>query len=98
MNPNDTIKHMKYTNEILKYLRRHNPHLMGIAAFNREEMHRRWQDYCRRAPKIERDDMIYFLVGTKNSNVFPGNFPVFSFREVMFRISMIRLISIISIK
>ena len=63
MNTNENIKHMKYTNEILKYLRRHNAHLMGIATFNRVEMHRRWQEYCRRAPKIQQEDMIYFLVG-----------------------------------
>lgn len=62
LNTKENINHLKYTNEILKYLRRHNSHLMGIATFNREEMHRRWQDYCRKAPKIEEGSMTYFLV------------------------------------
>lgn len=62
-NVKENLNHMKYTNEILKYLRRHNPHLMGIATFNRAEMHRRWQDYCRRAPQIDPESMTYFLVG-----------------------------------
>lgn len=64
MNNKENINHLKYTNEILKYLRRHNPHLMGIATFNREEMHKRWQDYCRIAPKLQEGSMIYFLVGS----------------------------------
>jgi hypothetical protein len=61
-NTKENINHLKYTNEILKYLRRHNPHLMGIATFNRAEMHRRWQDYCRTAPEVEYGNMTYFLV------------------------------------
>ncbi len=61
-NTKENINHLKYTNEILKYLRRHNTHLMGIATFNRAEMHRRWQDYCRMAPKIDHESMVYFLV------------------------------------
>jgi hypothetical protein len=36
---------------------------MGIATFNRAEMHRRWQDYCRTAPKVDEQNMTYFLVG-----------------------------------
>ena len=63
LNRKENIDHLKYTNEILKYLRRHNPQLMGIATFNRAEMHRRWQDYCRTAPKVDREGMMYFLVG-----------------------------------
>ena len=63
MNTRENLNHLKYTNEILKYLRRHNPQLMGIATFNRAEMHRRWQDYCRQAPQIDRETMTYFLVG-----------------------------------
>ena len=61
-NEKENIEHMKYTNEILKYLRRHNSHLMGISAVNRSEMHRRWQNYCRSAPKLDHGSMIYFLV------------------------------------
>ncbi|CAF1022336.1 unnamed protein product [Rotaria sordida] len=60
-NTRENINHLKYTNEILKYLRRHNRHLIGISTFNRVEMHRRWQDYCRIAPKIDNDSMTYFL-------------------------------------
>ncbi|CAF4478535.1 unnamed protein product, partial [Rotaria sp. Silwood2] len=60
-NTRENINHLKYTNEALKYLRRHNRHLMGISTFNRVEMHRRWQDYCRIAPKIDDESMTYFL-------------------------------------
>ena len=61
-NTKENINHLKYTNEVLKYLRRHNKHLLGIATFNRVEMHRRWQKYCQTAPKIESGSMTYFLV------------------------------------
>ncbi|CAF3454227.1 unnamed protein product [Rotaria socialis] len=60
-NTKENINHLKYTSEVLKYLRRHNSHLMGISTFNRIEMHRRWQDYCRNAPPIDNDNMTYFL-------------------------------------
>ncbi|UJR26357.1 hypothetical protein I4U23_007690 [Adineta vaga] len=61
INTNENINHLKYTNEILKYLRRHNKHILGIATFNRVEMHRRWQQYCQTAPKVEDGSMTYFL-------------------------------------
>jgi hypothetical protein len=39
---------------------------MGIATFNRVEMHRRWQEFCRNTPKIDDDgSMVYFLVWTQ---------------------------------
>ncbi|CAF2252574.1 unnamed protein product [Rotaria magnacalcarata] len=60
-NTKENISHLKYTSEVLKYLRRHNSHLMGISTFNRIEMHRRWQDYCRHAPPLDNDNMTYFL-------------------------------------
>ncbi|CAF4404301.1 unnamed protein product, partial [Rotaria magnacalcarata] len=60
-NTKENISHLKYTSEVLKYLRRHNSHLMGISTFNRIEMHRRWQDYCRNAPPLDNDNMTYFL-------------------------------------
>jgi hypothetical protein len=62
-NCKEHLNQLKYTNEILKYLRRHNAHLMGIATFNRTEMHRRWQVYCRTASKFNNESMMYFLVG-----------------------------------
>lgn len=61
-NIQENLDHLKYTNEILKYLRRQNPDSIGIATFNRTDMHHRWQDYCRRAPPLEETSMIYFLV------------------------------------
>ncbi|CAF0751318.1 unnamed protein product [Adineta ricciae] len=61
INTKENINHLKYTNEVLKYLRRHNKHLLGIATFNRVEMHRRWQEYCQTAPKVESGSMTYFL-------------------------------------
>ena len=64
-NGKEGIDHLRYSNEVLKYLRRHNAHLMGIAAFNRAEMHRRWQDYCQLAPNAADGGMVYFLVGEK---------------------------------
>ncbi|CAF3358255.1 unnamed protein product [Rotaria sp. Silwood1] len=60
-NTRENINHLKYTNEVLKYLRRHNRHLIGISTFNRVEMHRRWQDYCRTAPNIDDESMTYFF-------------------------------------
>ncbi|CAF1487489.1 unnamed protein product, partial [Adineta steineri] len=61
INTKENINHLKYTNEILKYLRRHNKNLLGIATFNRVEMHKRWQVFCQNAPEIDESNMTYFL-------------------------------------
>ena len=96
-NTKENIDHLKYTNEILKYLRRQNRHLMGISTFNRVEMHRRWQDYCRTAPKIEYENMTYFLVRVLFF-IISVYVIFFIYREVILRIFMIQLILTILIR
>lgn len=94
-NSEENINHLKYTREVLKYLRRNNSHLMGISTFNRIEMHRRWQDYCHNAPEINNDNMTYFLVRTFCRDI---TFLFSIYREVMFQTFMIQLILIILIR